>query len=65
MAQHIRCPKCYGRLAIADDANVDFDLEMHRLSGHCRAAEKPKERAPRKPSAHAFNKLDDWLGGEY
>lgn len=60
----IRCPLCYGRLAIADGADAAFDLEMHRLSGHCHAQEKPKERAPRKPK-NGLNRLDDWMGGEY
>ena len=58
---YIRCPNCYWRLAISEDADVEFDLEIHRLSGNCRAHVPPKERAPRKPKA-ALSRLDDWIG---
>lgn len=66
MAQsYIRCPDCYGRLATVKGADIAFDLEMHRLSGHCRAYVPPKERAERKPNNNSLNRLDDWMGGDY
>lgn len=60
----IRCPLCYGRLATAEGADAAFDLEMHRLSGHCRAYVPPKGRTPRKTD-NSLNRLDDWMGGDY
>lgn len=58
----IRCPKCYGRIATAEDADDEFDLNMHRLSGFCRAADAPKERKPR---TKTVTRLDNLLGGDY
>lgn len=63
MAQRfIRCPKCYGRIVTVEDADDEFDLDMHRLSGNCPAAVAPKERKPRNKTV---TRLDDLLGGDY
>ena len=60
----IRCPLCYGRLATCEGADDAFDLEMHRLSGNCRAYEPPKQR-PQRTNTNSLNRLDDWMGGDY
>lgn len=61
-SKFIRCPHCYWRLAVAEDADIAFDLDMHRLSGHCRAYEPPKAPKERTPRQNALNRLDDWMG---
>ncbi len=56
----IRCPGCYGRVTRTDDGSDEHAVEMHRLSGYCRAAVAPKERKPpKKTDVH----LNDLLGG--
>jgi hypothetical protein len=63
----VRCPQCYFRLRVAGDADVSFELEMHRLSGDCRAHVPPKDRTPRKSSKslqpdHSLSRLDTYWG---
>lgn len=56
----IRCPLCYGRLAVSDEADHEFDLHIHRLSGHCRAIEPPKRPKERKPREALQKFSDEW-----
>lgn len=67
-SKYIRCPSCYWRLAVSEDADIAFDLEIHRLSGNCRSHVPPKDRAEgkaTKPTNNALGRLDDWMGGDY
>jgi hypothetical protein len=63
-SKFIHCPNCYWRLAISDGADIAFDLEMHRLSGNCRAQAPPKDRAERKTTNNGLGRLNDWMGGD-
>lgn len=58
----IRCPSCYWRITCIADLGDQHLIDMHRLSGLCRAAVPPKERkAPRKRPEDG--QLDLTLGG--
>lgn len=45
-APYIRCSACFGRITRTDDGGDEHAIEMHRLSGTCRAATPPQERTP-------------------
>lgn len=43
MGDTMRCPNCFHRLKITHDDDVEWVLELHRLSGYCSGNPPPKD----------------------